>query len=98
MSKDEELSAEEREIVEAIASRVVDLRMSVPAVVFLEATAPLGFLASQAMLFLKPVLEPFWFAGDYSKLQNMLERREAIQSLVSAIEDAEKTHRISRIR
>jgi len=77
----------ERDLVERLARRVVDLRMTAPAILFLEGSRPLSFLASQALLFFRPVLETVWATPDLAQLQDLLERRNGVDALVSAIED-----------
>ena len=84
------LTPDEEKLLQRIAGQVARLGIGMPARIVLEATAPLGFLASQAMLFLKPVLGPIWTSGDYSTLQGLLEKREGLDFLIKAIEKAEE--------
>ena len=84
------LSDADRELIVRLARRVVELRMTVVAILFLEGSRPLNFLASQTMLFFRPVIESLWATQDYARFQELLEQRESVEALVSAIEDEEE--------
>jgi len=47
------------ELLDAVAKRVVGMRLAVPAVFFLESTKPLSFLGSQLLIFLQPFVQAF---------------------------------------
>jgi len=47
------------ELINAVAGRVVRMRLGVPAVFFLESTKPLSFIGSQVLVFLQPFVEAF---------------------------------------
>ena len=84
------LSEADQGLIARVARRVVDLRMTVPAILLLEGSRPLNFLASQTMLFFRPVIESVWASQDYGRFQELLEQRESVEALVSAIEDEEE--------
>lgn len=79
---DQELS----EIVDSVARAVINKRLEMPTVLFLEIHKPLSFIASQAvfvgMPFLAPLVGPQRMA-DFAKL---ISKRENIDMLISCIE------------
>jgi hypothetical protein len=81
-----ELSAEDRELLDRLASRVVELRMEVPAILAIETGKPLSLLASQAMVFLEPLVLSVFNLTGYRRIALLMERREALEALVRSIE------------
>ena len=47
------LTLEEEELLRKVAQKVVDRRMTVPAIIFLESVKPLSYIGSQVMVFLE---------------------------------------------
>lgn len=80
------LSAEEERVVGALARAVVRRGLTAPAILFLESTRPMNFVASQAMLFFAPMLGVVLDRGDYDVFQRLLERRESVEALLTRIE------------
>lgn len=85
----EQPTAEEAELLDRLAKRVVALRMTPPAVFMLESMRPMNFVASQAMLFFAPIVRGFLGPQDYDRIQSILERRECVDWLVDRIEREE---------
>lgn len=84
----EGLSRERREeIIEGVAKRVVEMRLSVPAILFLEMHKPLTFLASQAVTFVSPVFAAFFGFGRMNEVAAFLRERDNIEALVERIEE-----------
>jgi hypothetical protein len=83
-----ELEAEDRELLERLARRVVELRLEAPALVTLETTKPLSVLAGQAMLFFEPFAQAMFPWKDYRRLAALVERRDALEALAGMIERA----------
>lgn len=84
----EGLSPERKEaIIEALAKRVVEMGLSLPAVLFLEMHKPLTFLASQAMTFVSPVFAAFFGFQRMNEVAAFLQERENIEALVDRIEE-----------
>ena len=80
------LNEADQELIERVARRVVDLRMTVPAILLLEGARPLNFLASQTMLFFRPVIESVWASQDYGRFQELhLERGTDSQEVLHAV-------------
>lgn len=95
-----EAELEERQVVIAhrIARRVVDLGMTVPAILFLESVRPLNFVGSQVMVFFAPVVKGFLGVPEWEEFRLMLERREFIGYLCDLIEGEEEERRAQRER
>ena len=83
------LTEADRELLGHIALAIARRRMVGPAILFLESLRPLSYIGSQAMLFLRPFLTPLLNAERYDRLAEILERREGIEELVKAIEQAD---------
>ena len=83
------LSEEQIRLFERLADRIVKLRFTVPAAVFLESVRPLNFVGSQAMLFFAPLVHALFAAREYDLLQQALERRETIGYLADLLEARE---------
>lgn len=81
-----------KELIEKIAKKVVDMRLTVPAIVFLESMKPLSFIGSQAMVFFEPFFKSIFSFKEYDEIASMLEERENVERLLCEIEriDAEK--------
>lgn len=76
-----------------MADLVVRRGMSVPAVMLLECWRPFGFLGSQVLHFLKPFATLVLNPTEYERFARLLERREAVNLLLDAIEaNGEKKH------
>lgn len=80
------------ELIEKIATRVVEWRMAVPAIVILETGKPLSFVASQVMVFFEPILQSLFSFKAYRDFYEMLEDRENIEKLIQAIERKEEEY------
>ena len=76
-------------LIEKIARRVVQWRLTVPAIVILESAKPLSFVASQVMVFFEPIVQSLLSFKDYRDFYEMLEDRRNIELLIQAIERAE---------
>jgi hypothetical protein len=94
------LPAGEEAILEKVAHKVVDRRMAVPAIVFLESVKPLNFIGSQALVFFEPIVQTLFNLKDYDTFRQALEKRESIEILLLKIEeyDAIASQREKRIK
>ncbi|WP_437225719.1 hypothetical protein SH661x_004199 [Planctomicrobium sp. SH661] len=81
---------EQLQVVERIAHEVVRRRLTTPALTFLEMSRPLNFLGSQAMHFFSPMVTTVLDAPAYEVFAKFLERRDAIDLIVSRIEHLER--------
>lgn len=91
---------DENRVLEKLASKVVERRMAIPAIMFLESVKPLNFIGSQAMVFFEPIVQTVFNFKDYDTLRRSLERRETIEILLLKIEklDAVAEVRDKRIK
>jgi hypothetical protein len=84
------LTPEQLKLFDRLSDRVVKMRMTVPAMLFLESTRPLNFIGSQAMLFFAPMVHALFAAHEYNLLQQALERRETLGYLADLLEAKEQ--------
>jgi hypothetical protein len=80
----------DEELLDAIAGRVVNMRLGVPAVFFLESTKPLSFVGSQALVFLEPFVQAFLSTEAYSRFARMMEDRQNVEALIRRIESRDE--------
>jgi hypothetical protein len=94
------LPAEEMAVLEKVARKVVERRMAVPAIVFLESVKPLNFIGSQALVFFEPIVQTLFNFKDYNTFRQALEKRESIEIMLCRIEelDAVASQREKRIK
>ncbi len=83
----ETISAEEEGLLAKVASGVVKRQLEVPASMFLESVRPLNFLASQALVFLQPIVGMVLNPTEVEKFAKLLEKRNALPKLIELIED-----------
>lgn len=77
---------EEDAVLEKVARKVVQWRMAVPAILFLESVKPLNYIGAQALVFFEPIVQSIFSFKDYDTLRVALERRENIENLLQKIE------------
>jgi len=94
------LPAEEEAVLDKVARKIVDRRMAVPAIIFLESVKPLNYIGSQAMVFFEPIVQTIFNFKDYDTFRCALEKRESIEILLLKIEeyDAVAVEREKRIK
>jgi hypothetical protein len=81
------LSDADRALLDELADAIVARRMTTPAIFFLESVKPIGFVGSQTMIFLRPLIAIAWREpARWDQLQRVLERRESIELLVARLE------------
>ena len=84
-----ELSADQIKLLHKMAGKVVQLRMTVPAVLFLESVRPLNYVGSQVMVFFAPLVQIVFTSPEWDQLQKVLEKRESLGYIVELIEEKE---------
>lgn len=84
--KSQAIPEEEDAVLEKVAIKVVQWRMAVPAIVFLESVKPLNYIGAQAMVFFEPMVQSLFNFKDYETFRVALERRENIENLLQKIE------------
>lgn len=83
------LTPRQEEIVDRLASKVVEWRMSVPAVLFLESVKPLNYIGSQVLVFFGPILNTLFSVRDYDEFVALMEERGNVEVLLKRIEEKE---------
>jgi len=78
---------QDKALLEAVARKVVQMGLSVPAVFFLESTKPLSFIGSQALVFLEPFVKSIFNLASYDRFVALMEDRSNIEKLIQRIED-----------
>ena len=78
---------EEAAVIEKLAKKVVEWRMTVPSILFLESVKPLNYIGSQTMVFFEPMIQSIFSIKDYDVFRQALERRENIENLLQKIEE-----------
>ncbi|MBI4229590.1 MAG: hypothetical protein HY608_02020 [Planctomycetes bacterium] len=84
------LPAEEEALLDRLADAVARRGMASPAGLFLDASAPLGFLGAQALHFLRPFTTALFSAEEVDRLAAILERRGGVSRLARKIEEASR--------
>jgi hypothetical protein len=88
-----ELSPADGALLDEAARRVVELRMAVPAMMFLESMAPMNLVTANMLHLLTPVLGLALAPGMLERVAMLLERRETIPDFVRRIDAAEEARR-----
>lgn len=74
-------------ILTKLAAKVVEWKMTVPAILSLESVKPLNYIGAQAMVFFEPFIQTLFNLKDYDTVRVMLEKRENIERLLLKIEE-----------
>ncbi len=97
MASDPALSADDSALLERLATRIAELRLELPAILTLETSKPLSLLAGQTMVFLEPVVQSIFSIPDYRRFALLIERRDAVETLIRSIERrADEAHAARR--
>ncbi len=86
---DERPLPEHREVMDRFARKIVDRRMTAPAILFLESAKPLSFLGNQAMVFFQPIVQSIFRFKTYDDVMEILEDRDNVEYLLARIEELE---------
>lgn len=87
-SRRDAITPEDQVLLARLAVRVAEWRMETPAILTLETARPLSLIASQTMLFFEPFAQMLFRYDDYRRLAQLIERREALDTLAGLIENA----------
>ena len=90
------LAAEDRALLDRLAVRVVEMRLEVPAILALEGGRPLSLIAGQTMLFFEPLIQSLFRFDDTRRYAALVERREALDYLLTAIEARAEDQRAAK--
>ena len=81
------LTEHEAEVLGKVAAKVVEWKMTVPAIIFLESIKPLNYIGAQAMVFFEPFVQTLFNFKDYDTFRELMERRESVERLLLKIEE-----------
>ena len=87
MASEAPLSPEDTALLDRLADRLVEMRMETPAILALETGKPMSVIAAQAMVFFEPFVQAVVPVRDYRRWARLLERRDAIETLIRRIEE-----------
>ena len=82
--------SKQRQVLAKVAALLVSRRLTAPGLFILETTKPLSFLASQALIFLQPIVQTFLSVRDYETFAAAIEDRDNIEWLIQQLEAAEE--------
>lgn len=80
----------QREVLGKVAQALVKRRLTAPAIFTLESMMPLSYVASQALVMLKPFVQGLIGIKDYEVFAAALEERENVEWLLRQLEAAEE--------
>ncbi len=82
-----ELADADRALLDSLADGIARRRLTPAAMFFLESMKPMGFVASQMMVFLRPMISVIWSdPARYDQIAALLERRGTIELLLRRLE------------
>ena len=82
-----ELSPEDHALLDELADALVARRLATAALFFVESIRPLGWLGSQLMVFLRPMVSVIWLdPRRWDQVQRMLEIRGSTELLARKLE------------
>lgn len=84
-----QLTERQEQLLEKLAHKIVDLRMSAMAIFILESMKPLSFVGSQVMVFFEPIVQTFFEFRDYETIREAIEQRENVEYFIRRIETLE---------
>ncbi len=80
----------QRDVVDRVVKEIVRRRLTTPALVFLEMSRPLNYVAAQAMHFLQPIAAIVLDTGGLEVFAGFLEHRGSVEYLCRRIEHFEQ--------
>jgi hypothetical protein len=84
---DADLTEDERALLDELADGIARRRLTPAALFFLESMKPLGYIGSQMMIFLRPMITVIWSnPTKWDQLQGILEKRGSIELLLRRLE------------
>ncbi len=82
-----ELTDEDRGMLDELADGIAKRRLTPAALFFLESVKPLGWVGSQLLLFLRPIVTIIWHDPlRWDRVQKILEKRGSIELLLRRLE------------
>lgn len=94
-----DIPAERRNLIlDRIARKIVDLRLTPLAIVMLESGKPLSYVGSQLMVFFQPIVTSLFPFQQYDEVSALLENRTNVEALIQAIEKLEDERRDRKVK
>jgi hypothetical protein len=84
---------EDEALLRGMAKAVVDRGLALPASLVLEGAVPVNFILSQALAFFAPVVKIIYNSWQIDRVQELLEKRDAIPYILRAINELEEARR-----
>ncbi len=75
------------ELIENLAQKVTQRRLSAPAILFLELHKPLAFLAGQSLVLGSGFLAPLFGPQNVQQYAKLIESRDNVERLIQRIEE-----------
>jgi len=84
---EEALSDDDRAFLDQLADGITNRRLTAAVLFFLESMKPLNFVASQALVVLRPIVQIIWSDPvKFDRVQRLLEQRGGIELLLRRLE------------
>lgn len=80
------LTPQERRSLDDLAADVRRRKLTAAALIAIESSRPLNFVASQSLAFLEPFVAPLLSEGRVTELARALEKRASVDYLIAALE------------
>jgi hypothetical protein len=80
----------QREVLRKVAEGLVARKLTAPAIFVLESSMPLTYVASQALVLLRPFVQAIIGIRDYEVFAAALEDRDNVEWLIQQLEAAEE--------
>ncbi len=89
---------EKDKFLEKLSEDIVQRRLGIPAIIFLESIKPLSFVGSQIMVMMNPFVQAIFNTKNFWMLTLILEKRENVECLIEKIERRldEQKHRTQK--
>jgi hypothetical protein len=87
---DDRFTEEDAGLIEKVARKIVNMRLTVPAIFLLESSKPLAFLGGQLLVFLEPFIQTIFNFKQYQRFAFLMENRDNWERLLVKIEDLEE--------
>lgn len=91
-SFEETLTDDDRKLLIKLADKIVRLRMTMPAILFLESVRPMNYVGSQVMVFFTPLIRVFFELPEWDQLRQILERRQSVAHFLDLLDDYESKY------
>src|SRR3972149_6363349 len=80
------LTEKQSELLDKLAKKVFDYRMTVPPFMFLKTVKPLSYVGSQTLVFFEPMVKAVFNIAEYDDLRIIMEDRRNVEELLVRIE------------